>query len=233
MSLRNDNAYRHSLKPTRGIVMKLRIVFAITLLAATVAAQQPAESGWKVDQEKLRTAQRELRRRGNPEIEPNGRLDRRTRTAIAAYQSVSGLPITSRLDRPTYESLTNGALPAVQLRREPSATPDEPVQRSSPDPGVAARTFGSIKSGLRAGTRGIGRSARQLDRTLLTRDDEALLREVRELLDSDPATLRWGARVRDGLVTVRTDPQNRIDNGPVIAGIRRIAGVRSVLVIAL
>jgi hypothetical protein len=27
--------------------------------------------------------------------------------------------------------------------------------------------------------------------------------------------------------------QNRIDNGPVIAGIRRIAGVRSVLVIAL
>jgi len=213
--------------------MKLRIVFAITLLAATVAAQPPAESGWKVDQEKLRTAQRELRRRGNTEIEPNGRLDRRTRNAIAAYQSVAGLPVTSRLDRPTYESLTTVALPAAQLRREPSATADEPVQRSSPDRGVAARTFGSIKSGLRAGTSGIGRSARQLDRTLLTRDDEALLREVRELLDSDPATLRWGARVRNGLVTVRTDPQNRIDNGPVIVGIRRIAGVRSVLVIAL
>lgn len=232
---------------TSGIFMKLRMVFINVLLAvgATVASGGPnwnlpeqtlIESGWKVDREKLRTAQIELRRRGHSDLEPTGRLDRRTRTAIAAYQSAAGLPVTARLDRPTYESLTSGKLSGSRQSLENSANDLEPNQAARPGSsgrGIAVRAFGSIRSGLSAGTRGLGRSAQQLDRTFLTRDDEALLREVRELLDNDPSTMRWAVQVRDGLVTVRTDPRNRIDNGPVITGIRRIAGVRSVMVIAM
>ncbi len=77
---------------------------------------------------------------------------------------------------------------------------------------------------------GMVRAVRHEQR-LISRADEAILEEVRRILRAREETARWGATVRKGGVTIRTTVGNKFDPGPVVAAIRRIAGVETVLLI--
>ena len=66
---------------------------------------------------------------------------------------------------------------------------------------------------------------------LIGRADNEILEEVRRILRAREETARWGATVRKGGVTIRTTVGNRFDPGPVVAAVRRIAGVESVMLI--
>jgi len=83
------------------------------------------------------------------------------------------------------------------------------------------------------GAKGLGKGAQRVSTTLIGRNDEEVITEVRRLLDSRPETERWVADVRDGMVTVKAPAGHKADLGQVISDIRKIAGVKTVFVVNL
>ncbi len=83
------------------------------------------------------------------------------------------------------------------------------------------------------GAKGAGHAAGRGGNLLIGRNDAEIHEEVRRVLEEDPETRNWQSEVKNGLVTVKTPPQHKADVGKVISEIRKVAGVKSVFVIAL
>ncbi len=104
-------------------------------------------------------------------------------------------------------------------------------------PRAAGSTVDAVGRASRAGTT---RSASTLRRTadkttsyVIGRRDADILREVRLLLDSNQPAERWQATVSGGVVTLRVAHGDKSDPSSIVTAIRRIAGVRSVVVVIL
>ncbi len=83
------------------------------------------------------------------------------------------------------------------------------------------------------GARGAGRATQRAGNSLIGRSDADIQEEVGRVLEENPQTANWQFEVKQGMVTVKTPPQHKADIGAVIANIRKVAGVKSVFVIAL
>jgi hypothetical protein len=82
------------------------------------------------------------------------------------------------------------------------------------------------------GAKSAGRGAERAGNMLIGRSDAEIHAEVRRTLEDNPETRYWHSEVKNGLVTVKTPPQSKADIGVVVSNIRKVAGVKSVFVIA-
>lgn len=207
---------------------------ALSMIALMSSAQVTSGSGWQLTPEVIRQAQKELRRLGYLSVEPSGNLNRPTRTALRRYQADRGLPLTARIDRPTFDSL---GLLDQGVRRAGEQQPAIPLSAGANQgeaPGLPARLSSATVATVGKGLRESGKTLRVVDREVLGREDQSVLREVREILDRqlDPDVARWSIKVRKGLVTIIMPVSNRHDPGSIVSEVRRVAGVEAVLVVA-
>jgi hypothetical protein len=254
------------------VLSRLSIAVALSLPIFAIA-QTPGAGGqttgppateWRITEKEVVAVQAELTRRGYYKAKIGGVLDRDTREAVRAFQSDSGLKVTGRIDRATYEKLElvypatgkeadslrrSGLLPKIGYGAKDTAT------------GVGAAAAGAAKkvgSGARAGmektwdagsatvskskevaqgaavkgAKGAGRAAVSAPRLLIGRSDAEIHEEVRRVLEETAETRYWHSEVKNGLVTVKTRQESQADIGAVISNIRKVAGVKSVFVIA-
>jgi peptidoglycan hydrolase-like protein with peptidoglycan-binding domain len=82
------------------------------------------------------------------------------------------------------------------------------------------------------GVRAIGRGAQRAGDMIVGRSDADIQTDVRELLKSDSETEKWYTEVKSGMVTIKTPQQHNANVGTVVSDLRKIAGVKSVFVIA-
>ena len=82
------------------------------------------------------------------------------------------------------------------------------------------------------GAKSAGRGAERAGNRLIGRSDAEIHEEVRRTLEDNPETKYWYSDVKNGLVTIKTPPQSKADIGAVVSNIRKVAGVKSVFVIA-
>jgi hypothetical protein len=82
------------------------------------------------------------------------------------------------------------------------------------------------------GAKSAGRGAERAGARLIGRSDAEIHEEVRRTLEETAETKYWHSDVKNGMVTVKTPPQSKADIGAVISNIRKVAGVKSVFVIA-
>jgi peptidoglycan hydrolase-like protein with peptidoglycan-binding domain len=83
------------------------------------------------------------------------------------------------------------------------------------------------------GAKGAGRATERAGNRLIGRSDAEIVEEVGRVLEESPETQTWQFEVKDGMVTIKTPPQHNADIGKLISNIRKIAGVKSVFVVAL
>jgi Putative peptidoglycan binding domain len=91
-------------------IVAISHIITITLLLTIIgtgqtAALEETPVEWRITEKEVVAVQTELKRRGYYNSNPSGILDRTTRESVSAYQSDSGLKITGRIDRTTYEKL--------------------------------------------------------------------------------------------------------------------------------
>jgi peptidoglycan hydrolase-like protein with peptidoglycan-binding domain len=82
------------------------------------------------------------------------------------------------------------------------------------------------------GVRAIGRGIERAGDMIVGRSDADIQTDVRELLKGDAETEKWYSEVKSGMVTIKTPNQHNANVGNVISNIRKIAGVKSVFVVA-
>jgi hypothetical protein len=82
------------------------------------------------------------------------------------------------------------------------------------------------------GVRAVGRGVEQVGDMIVGRSDAEIQTDVRELLKGDSETEKWYSEVKSGMVTIKTPQQHNANVGSVISNIRKIAGVKSVFVVA-
>lgn len=92
---------------------------------------------------------------------------------------------------------------------------------------VGQNTAGGVKTAARK-TQG---AAQKTSDTLVGRSDLDIHTQVRDVLDADPEARKFVTSVKNGNVTVKLPPGYQQDYGDVIAGIRRVNGVKSVFVV--
>jgi peptidoglycan hydrolase-like protein with peptidoglycan-binding domain len=93
----------------KKLIVSLSILLILPLLSVSASAQGEvkAESAeqFRITEKEVVAVQTELSRRGFYNSKPTGILDRNTRAAVRAYQTETGLQVTGRIDRETYEKL--------------------------------------------------------------------------------------------------------------------------------
>ncbi len=256
------------MKTANGLLL---IIAFLILHPGSGAAQSSRQDEnvvqWRITEKEVVAVQTELSRRGHYKGRPTGVLDRETREALRAYQTESGLKVTGRIDRETYNRLElpypatgrerdsqrrSGVLPKIGY-----GIKDKAVTTGQTVGGAAGKVKDKAKSGLEKtwdtgnstvsktkdvaqgageatvkGARTVGRGSQRAGNTLIGRSDAEIQLEVREVLESDRQTEKWQSEVKTGHVTIKTPPQHSADIGAVISNIRKVAGVKSVFVIA-
>ena len=82
------------------------------------------------------------------------------------------------------------------------------------------------------GARTVGRGTNRAGEVLVGRSDAEIHNDIREILEAKEETANWYSEVKDGRVTIKTPPEHKEDTGELISAIRKVSGVRSVVVIA-
>jgi hypothetical protein len=90
----------------------------------------------------------------------------------------------------------------------------------------------AVGSTMAKGVRAMGRGVRRAGDMIVGRSDADIQTDVRELLKGDSETEKWYSEVKSGMVTIKAPQQHNANVGNVIANIRKIAGVKSVFVVA-
>jgi peptidoglycan hydrolase-like protein with peptidoglycan-binding domain len=90
----------------------------------------------------------------------------------------------------------------------------------------------AVGSTTAKGVRAMGRGVRRAGDMIVGRSDADIQTDVRELLKGDSETEKWYSEVKSGMVTIKTPQQHNANVGNVISNIRKIAGVKSVFVVA-
>lgn len=84
----------------------------------------------------------------------------------------------------------------------------------------------------KSGAQSLGRASGRAAESLVSRSDADIQKELSALLAQEQQTSGWQSTVKQGRVTLKTTPQHTADLGAVVADIRKIVGVKSVMVIA-
>jgi peptidoglycan hydrolase-like protein with peptidoglycan-binding domain len=112
------------------------------------------------------------------------------------------------------------------------------AETRTPGPDVASLTKGAARGLGRAtarGSRGLARSAKnttgRAGNALFSRSDDDLRFEVGREIDDYLPTRGWPYAVKGGNVTLRAPSKESPETGQIVANIRKIAGVKSVVVI--
>jgi peptidoglycan hydrolase-like protein with peptidoglycan-binding domain len=247
-------------------------IITITLLLTIIGTAQTATLeetpvGWRITEKEVVAVQTELKRRGYYNSNPSGILDRTTRESVRTYQADSGLKVTGRIDRTTYETLElpypatgdegdserrSGILPSIGY-----GVKDKTIATGRTLDGAATKVKGKTEAGYDKvkgagggavsktkevgqemgsmtvrGVRALGRGVERVGDMIVGRSDADIQTDVRELLKGDSATEKWYSQVKSGMVTIKTPNQHNANIGNVISNIRKIAGVKSVFVVA-
>jgi peptidoglycan hydrolase-like protein with peptidoglycan-binding domain len=89
----------------------------------------------------------------------------------------------------------------------------------------------STAKGAKTATRKTQGAAQRTSTAVIGRSDLDVHTDVREILNADPQTQKFVTSVKSGSVTVKLPPGYEQDYGDVIASIRRVNGVKSVVVV--
>lgn len=181
------------------------------------------------------------------QLEVTGKIDRPTLSSLEINYPVTGKEADS--------GRRNGMLPKVGY-----ATKDGAVATKDSVTGASRKVAGSTKAGydktvqkttgaLNRGkevTIGVGEStvkgaktatrktqgaAQRTSDAVVGRSDLDIHTQVRDILDADPQTKKFVTSVKSGNVTVKLPPGYQQEVGEVIASIRRVSGVKSVVVV--
>jgi peptidoglycan hydrolase-like protein with peptidoglycan-binding domain len=104
------------------------------------------------------------------------------------------------------------------------------------------KTTGAVKTGKDAtvetttkGAKTVGRktqgAAQRTSDVVVGRSDVDIHTQVRDILNADPETKKFVTSVKNGVVTVKLPPGYEQDYSGVIADIRKVSGVKSVVVV--
>jgi Putative peptidoglycan binding domain len=238
-------------------VIAITLLLTITGTAQTATLEEtPVE--WRITEKEVVAVQTELKRRGYYNANPSGILDRTTRESVRTYQTDNGLKVTGRIDRSTYETLElpypatgderdserrSGVLPSIGygIKDKTIATKVKGKGEAGYDKvkgagGGAVSKTKEIGQGVGSttakGIRAMGRGVRRAGDMIVGRSDADIQTDVRELLKGDAETQKWYSEVKSGMVTIKTPNQHNANVGNVISNIRKIAGVKSVFVVA-
>lgn len=86
-------------------------------------------------------------------------------------------------------------------------------------------------SGMKSAGRKTGGALQRTSQTLTGRSDVDVHTEVREVLDADPDARKFTTTVNKGNVTLKVPSGYQGDIGSVVAGLREVNGVKSVVVV--
>ena len=227
----------------------------------TTRAAAPAKPAWRITENEVVAVQLRLHQQRYLTNSPTGKVDRDTRRALQAYQADRRLPVTGEIDRATYQSFKL-PYPATG-REGASFSGKKgylAARPSAPKPPAAATAAGASAGGPKGLTtsstraaaalqspetppRGKGFSSvtgavtgvttRTTNAILLSREDEDVHSEVKEIILKNPATQNWDFSVKQGMVTVKVPPKHNANLGEVIAEIRKLAGVKSIFVVSM
>ena len=214
---------------------------ALAVLSCRFALAQEVPANPRITKNEVIAVQVELRRLGILKTRLSAELDADTREAVKAYQLQNGLPVSGRIDAPTYRKLGlpyPAPKPGDKTVSQQVGDTVKEGTRVGLEKSWEAGSFAAAKSKDAAkasweGTKVAGGAAKRKADSMIRRDDEDVLPEVEEVfgLNPDWRDVKFG--VKDGMVTIKLPPKSTVDIGALVSEVRKIAGVRSVFVIVL
>ena len=97
---------------------------------------------------------------------------------------------------------------------------------------AASKSKDAAKVSLK-GAKVAGGAAKRKADSMIRRNDEDTAPEVEEVFASKPEWRKLEFAVKDGMVTIKLPTKSNVDVGALVSEVRKVAGVRSVFVIAL
>jgi peptidoglycan hydrolase-like protein with peptidoglycan-binding domain len=203
-----------------------------------------------LDQETLRAIQRY---QADNRLKETGKLDFETYSHLGLVYPATGRIVERRTAQPAVQTESKTAVkpPPVKLpvravetasvkktETKPRVETVDTAETRTPGPDVASLTKGAARGLGRAtarGSRGLARSAKnttgRAGNALFSRSDDDLRFEVGREIDDYLPTRGWPYAVKGGNVTLRAPSKESPETGQIVANIRKIAGVKSVVVI--
>jgi hypothetical protein len=211
----------------------------VTALAQQIVQELPNNA--RITKNEVIAVQVELRRLGFLKTRLSAELDPETRAAVKAYQAEQGLPITGKIDAPTYRKL---GLPFPAPKPGDKSVPQQlgggikEGSRVGLEKSWDAGSYAASKSKDAAkfsweGTKVAGNAAKRKADSMIRRDDEDVLPEIDELFGSHPEWDEVKYSFKEGMATIKLPPKSTVDIGALVSEVRKIAGVRSVFVVVL
>lgn len=247
----------------RGGMMMTAFCLLLVLASAQQPAEKKLPSGARINKNEVIAVQVELRRLGYLKTAITGQLDAGTSEAVKAYQRKNGLPVSGGIDSATYEKLglpypapdpndpnladraggaiKEGAVLGLEKTRDAgalAATKSKEGGRYALEKGwdggayVAAKSKDTAKAswdGTKNATRAGGRKAV----SMIRRNDDDIYPELAELFFGHNEWNGVRYTINDGMVTLKIPPKSNVDVAKMVSEVRKIAGVRSVFVVAL
>lgn len=229
-------------------VCSVLALLSFVLSGQTLAQQRTTQAlpdNIRITKNEVIAVQVELRRLGFLKTRLSAELDPETRGAVKEYQSKNGLPVTGKIDPPTYRML---GLPY------PAPKPGE----KPPEKTAVQQIRGGVKDGTRAslektwdageyaagkskdaakaswgGAKVAGNAAKRKADSMIRRNDEDVAPEVADVFASEPQWRDVNFTVKDGMVTIKLPPKSTVDIGTLVSEVRKVAGVRYVFVVVL
>lgn len=125
----------------------------------------------------------------------------------------------------TAKKIGGGAKAGGQKTAETTSTVISKSGETAKDAGDATA------DGARSVGKGVQHVSTEIADAAVGRSDANIHRDVRELLNSKPETQAIRSQVKDGRVTLTTEKNVQTDLGDVTSAIRKVSGVKSVMVI--
>ncbi|MFN0111242.1 MAG: peptidoglycan-binding domain-containing protein [Blastocatellia bacterium] len=231
--------------------------------SAQQATAKKLPPGARINKNEVIIVQVELRRLGYLKSGITGQLDAETSEAVKAYQRKNGLPVSGGIDTATYEKLgleypapipndpniavrTGGAIKeGGRVTLEKGWDGGAYVASKSKEGGryalekgwdggayVASKSKDAAKASW-SGTKNATRAGGRKTVSMIRRKDGDIDRELSELFFERNDWTGVQHSTKDGMVTLKLPPKSKVDVGNLVSEIRKVAGVRSVFVIAL
>jgi peptidoglycan hydrolase-like protein with peptidoglycan-binding domain len=176
-------------------------------------------------------------------LEETGRIDRLLLKSLDLKYPATGKEVESARKKGLLPRLGYGAKDTVTGARDTTVNAGKSVKRGAEnavdktkDKTVElAQDAGdaTVKGAKKAGNKTVDtttRAGRRVSEVVVGRSDAELQRDIREVLDAREETARVRSEVKDG--DVKLFPNAGVDVSDAVSGIRKISGVRSVVVVA-
>lgn len=247
----------------RGFLLLIVLWLSAVPIWAQQSAGTKLPANARINKNEVIAVQVKLRQLGLLTTGISGKLDMETAEAVRAYQRANSMPVTGRIDPATYEklglpypapapddpnlaeraggSVKQGTIYGAQKTKDAGgyvATKSKEGARYGMEKTWDAGAYAASKSkdAAKASVKGAKSASRLGGRkavTLIRRKDDAVYSELRELFFDHHEWTGVDYDVKDGMVTLKIPPKSKVDVGSLVSEIRKVAGVRSVFVVAL